>query len=122
MNEILKLINIFSDFQISYKLHPAEYLIYKKYSAYSKLSEYENITFFEDCNLYRLMSLSKVQVGVFSTSLYEGIGFSCKTYLLNLNGIEYMKDLLDSEYANVLYSADTFNLEDFKENSIKHFF
>lgn len=122
MNEMLKLINIFSDFQISYKLHPAEYLSYKKYSAYSKLSEYENITFFEDCNLYRLMSVSKFQVGVFSTSLYEGIGFSCKTYLLNLNGIEYMKDLLDSECAKVLSSADIFNLEDFKENNIKHFF
>ena len=122
MSEMLKLINLCSDFQISYKLHPAEYSSYKKYSAYSKLSEYDNITFFKDSNLYQLMSVSKIQVGVFSTALYEGLGFSCRTYLFNLNGIEYMKDLLDSEYAKVWSSEEIFSVEDVKENNVKHFF
>jgi hypothetical protein len=119
---MLKLINLFSDFQISYKLHPAEYFSYKKYSAYSKLSEYENVTFCLDCNLYQLMSVSKIQIGVFSTALFEGLAFSCKTYLLNLNGIEYMKDLLDAEYAKILSSDEIFDLKDIKETKIKNFF
>ena len=122
MNETLNFINIFSDHQILYKLHPAEYLNYKKYSSYSKLSKFENLTFYEDCDLYQLMSIAKIQIGVFSTSLYEGMGFSCKTYLLNLNGIEYMQDLLDSGYAKVLKLSDIDKLEEFKDYNTEYFF
>ena len=52
------------------------------------------------------MSESKIQIGVFSTALYEGVGLCCNTFLYNLNGLEYMKDLIDSGHAKVL-SSDT---------------
>ena len=122
MNETLKFINTFSNFQILYKLHPSEYNMYKEYSSYSMLSSYENITFLEDCNLYQLMSVSKIQIGVFSTAIYEGLGFSCKTYLFDLNGIEYMQDLIDSEYATVLSVGIDISLKESKKNSVNNFF
>ena len=106
MNETLKLVNELSGFQILYKLHPEEYKMYKKYPSYSKLASNKNLKFVEECNLYQIMSESKIQIGVFSTALYEGVGLCCNTFLYNLNGLEYMKDLIDSGYAKVL-SSDT---------------
>ena len=106
MNETLKLVNELSGFQILYKLHPEEYKMYKKYPSYSKLASNKNLKFVEECNLYQIMSESKIQIGVFSTALYEGVGLCCNTFLYNLNGLEYMKDLIDSGHAKVL-SSDT---------------
>ena len=106
MNETFKLVNELSGFQILYKLHPEEYKIYKKYPSYSKLASNKNLKFVEECNLYQIMSESKIQIGVFSTALYEGVGLCCNTFLYNLNGLEYMKDLIDSGHAKVL-SSDT---------------
>ena len=122
MNETLKLINKFSEFQILYKLHPEEYKLYKKYSSYSKLASYKNLVFLEECNLYDIMSKSKIQIGVFSTALYEGLGFSCNTFLYNLNGLEYMRDLLDSDHAKVLNADIDVSLKDFGNEFEKNFF
>lgn len=122
MNETLKFINKFSEFQILYKLHPEEYNMYKEYSSYSMLSSYENITFLEDCDLYQLMSISKIQIGVFSTAIYEGLGLSCNTFLYNLNGVEYMQALIDSEYAKVLSVDIDVSLKEFNKNTINNFF
>tara|TARA_B110000459_G_scaffold202205_1_gene254738 strand:+ start:1224 stop:2564 length:1341 start_codon:yes stop_codon:yes gene_type:complete len=102
MNETLKLVNKLSGFQILYKLHPEEYKMYKKYPSYSKLASNKNLIFIEECNLYQIMSESKIQIGVFSTALYEGVGLCCNTFLYNLNGLEYMRDLIDSGHAKVL--------------------
>ena len=122
MNETLKLINKFSEFQILYKLHPEEYDMYKKYPSYSKLASYKNLIFLEECNLYEIMSKSKIQIGVFSTALYEGLGLSCNTFLYNLNGVEYMQDVIDSEYAKVLSVDVDISLKEFKKNSVNNFF
>ena len=37
-------------------------------------------------------------IGVFSTTIYEGLLFNCKTFLLDLLGIEYMNSLVDNNY------------------------
>jgi len=122
MNETLKLINKFSEFQILYKLHPEEYDMYKKYPSYSKLASYKNLVFLEKCNLYEIMSKSKIQIGVFSTALYEGLELSCNTFLYNLNGVEYMQDLIDSEYAKLLTVGIDISLIEFKKKSVNNFF
>ena len=54
MSETLRMINLFDGFEIFYKLHPAEYIIYKDYSAYSELMSQPHVTFVTDCNLYEL--------------------------------------------------------------------
>jgi hypothetical protein len=69
-----------------------------------------------------MMAKSEVQIGVFSTALYEGLGLSCNTFLYNLNGMEYMQDLIDSEYATVLSEGIDISLKEFKNNSVNNFF
>lgn len=102
MDKTLEFINKFSEYEILYKLHPEEYGMYKKYSSYSQLSSYENLIFLEECDLYAEMSRSMIQIGVFSTALYEGMGFSCNTFLYELNGVEYMQEVIDSGFAKIL--------------------
>ena len=122
MQETLKYMDSFSGYQILYKLHPEEYQMYKSYSDYKTLSLHKNIQFIEECNLYEMMAKSEVQIGVFSTALYEGLGLSCNTFLYNLNGMEYMQDLIDSEYATVLSVGIDIRLKEFKYNSVNNFF
>ena len=122
MNETLKFVVMFSEFQILYKLHPEEYKMYKKYPSYSKLASYKNIIFVEECNLYEIMSKSKIQIGVFSTALYEGLGLSCNTFLYNLNGQEYMRDLIDSGHAKVLSVDIDVSSKDFNNRFDNNFF
>ena len=122
MQETLKYMDSFSGYQILYKLHPEEYQMYKSYSDYKTLSLHKNIQFIEECNLYEMMAKSEVQIGVFSTALYEGLGLSCNTFLYNLNGMEYMQDLIDSEYATVLSEGIDISLKEFKNNSVNNFF
>jgi len=42
-----------------------------------------------------LLRRADVQIGVFSTGLFEGMGFGTRTILLPLPGIEYMDEVLD---------------------------
>ena len=41
-----------------------------------------------------MFSVSEYQLGVFSTALYEGVEFGCKTILADLPGIEYMDQFI----------------------------
>jgi hypothetical protein len=59
-----------------------------------------------DKSLYHLFAQSRYQVGVFSTSIYEGLGFDLITFIVNLPGSEYMVDLIDSKFAAIVNSAD----------------
>jgi hypothetical protein len=82
----------FKDYKIKYKLHPGEFDRWQEYPALKKLSHFENVDIIKnEVPLYELFATSSLQVGVFSTALYEGVEFGCKTILLNVNGIEYMK-------------------------------
>jgi hypothetical protein len=58
--------------------------------------------------LYQLFAESKVQVGVYSTAIYEGIGFGLQTILIRLPGIEYMDELIKSGIVKVATDVDTF--------------
>jgi hypothetical protein len=80
----------FSKFNIIFKLHPEEYGRSHLYKNLSTLKQKLNIDIVEDVDLYKLLAESEYQSGVFSTALYEGIEFNCKTILFNLPGIEYM--------------------------------
>lgn len=84
------------NFKLVYKLHPGEYDRWNTYPALKELVEHENVRLVKDADLYRLMSESYYQMGVGSTAIFEGIDFGCRTILLDLPGIEYMFDLLES--------------------------
>ena len=81
-------------YKIIYKLHPGEYSRWRKEYPWLVGSGIEVI---EDDkkSLYCLLSESKIQIGVYSTAIYEGLGFGLKTFLINLPGIEYMHELIE---------------------------
>jgi len=88
-----------SEFEVFYKLHPGEYAIWNSYPGAEKLSELRNVTVVEDVDLYHIMASSKLQIGVNSTTIYEGLGFECQTVLIHLPGIEYMDNLILKKHA-----------------------
>jgi len=94
-NVILENITLFKDYQIKYKLHPGEYDRWKSYPSLVKLSNLENVEIIKDIDLYELFSKSSIQIGVFSTAIYEGVEFGCKTILIDLPGIEYMDKFIE---------------------------
>jgi hypothetical protein len=82
--------SLFEHMQVNYKLHPGEYERWEENPFLVELNKKENVTIVFDINLYELFSVSEYQLGVFSTALYEGVEFGCKTILADLPGIEYM--------------------------------
>ena len=56
-------------------------------------------------DLYELLSRAELQVGVYSTALYEGLALGCPTALLDAPGVEYMRDLVERGMAAVVPGA-----------------
>jgi hypothetical protein len=83
-----------SEYDVVYKLHPGEYGRTRTNKSLARLSELPNFTVVEDADLYHLFARSTWQVGVYSTAIYEGMAFGCRTVLMNLPGIEYTEHLL----------------------------
>ena len=83
-----------------YKLHPGEYSTWKE--NYPKLVEADKLDNFSviDSNepeLYKLFAESEYQVGAFSTAIYEGLAFNCKTFIVDVPGVEYLDDLVEKK-------------------------
>ncbi|MFW3346083.1 hypothetical protein ACN9K5_07695 [Aliarcobacter butzleri] len=93
----------FKEYEIKYKLHPGEFDRWQSYPALKKLSEFSNVKILKnEMPLYELFASSTLQVGVFSTALYEGVEFGCDTVLLNINGIEYMDRFIELYNVEIL--------------------
>ena len=71
-------------FLIYYKLHPGEYDHWKE--KYPWLCMRNNLEVLDNNyrSIYYYFRLSDYQIGVYSTALFEGMGFGLKTFLLNL--------------------------------------
>lgn len=114
------------DLKIIYKLHPGEYETWK--DNYSELvNDLDNFQVIDNSKtpLYELFARSAYQVGAFSTAIYEGLMFNCKTFILDVPGVEYLSDLIDKGYVFKINSADDLvdNLEKFKPKEYdKNFF
>tara|TARA_B100001758_G_scaffold126664_1_gene108956 strand:+ start:3460 stop:4758 length:1299 start_codon:yes stop_codon:yes gene_type:complete len=94
-NKIINNISYFKRFNIIFKLHPNEYHMRTKYENLKHLEKMQNIKVVTNIDLYKELALSEFQAGVFSTVLYEGVEFNCKTILLELSGIEYMEKFIE---------------------------
>ena len=113
--------------KIIYKLHPGEYETWKE--NYSKLlNDLDNFEVIDNSKtpLYQLFAQSSYQVGAFSTAIYEGLMFNCKTFIIDVAGVEYLYDLISEGYVFKINSADDLanNLESFipKEYDKNFFF
>lgn len=80
---------------VAYKLHPAEYRDWRTRYPWLDGSPVRVLDS-DDVPLYRHFAESRAQVGVFSTAVYEGLGFGLPTFLAELPGVESMEDLLAS--------------------------
>jgi hypothetical protein len=100
------------DYEIVYKLHPGEFSNWQERYPWLEESEIEVLT--NEKQLYQLFAESKIQVGVYSTAIYEGLGFNLKTFLVDLPGIETMERLLDKKCCRKMNSAEELmeNMED----------
>jgi len=115
-------------YQIIYKLHPGEYSNWE--NNYKKLKEANNLNNFtvidnSEISLYELLSKSEYQIGVYSTAIYEGLTFNCKTFIIDLPGIEHMDNLVNKNYVKKIENPDEFieSIHNFKINSYdKDFF
>ncbi|MBW3517565.1 hypothetical protein [Flavobacterium sp. NKUCC04_CG] len=93
--KLLDNIEFFKEKKIIYKLHPGEFEIWQNNKSLIKLKELLDIEIVTNQkDMYYLMAICEYQVGVFSTALYEGLEFNCKTVLLDVDGIEYMEDFI----------------------------
>ena len=94
LNRILDL----EEYQIIYKLHPSEYKTWRE--EYPELQK-EDIIIADESgkNLYEYLSICDIQVGVYSTAIYEGIAFGLETFIADTFGAEGMEDLVKQNYA-----------------------
>ena len=93
--KILDNIEKFKNYKLIFKLHPEEYGKSHLYNNLVELQKLLDIEIVENVDLYKLLAQSEYQAGVFSTALYEGIEFKCKTILFDLPGIEYMDKFIE---------------------------
>ncbi|WP_458453582.1 sialyltransferase [Methanobrevibacter sp.] len=108
-----------NDFKIIYKLHPGEYMTWREnYPDLVEASKRDNFEVIDNSEipLYELMSQSNIQVGAFSTAIYEGLMFNCKTFIVDVPGIEYLDDLIEKGYVFKIEDVEdlTDNIDDFK--------
>lgn len=85
------------EYNIIYKLHPAEYASMD--TRLLKLAESQNFELINnnEKSIYYYFSKSNVQIGVTSTAIYEGLAYGLNTYIYHIEKTDnYMKDLVDN--------------------------
>lgn len=117
-------INDSQNFKFIYKLHPGEYGTWKENYDYltKAVDEFDNFTVIDKSEppLYELFAKSHSQIGAFSTAIYEGLAFNCKTFIIDVPGVEYLDDLIDKNIVKkVKNSEELINyLKEDEENEI----
>lgn len=94
------------EYEIIYKLHPSEYNNWR--NLYPKLSENNNIVVIDNNNkdLYEYFSICKYLIGVYSTAIYESLGFDINILIYKVPGYEYVKELYRDGYAEIVNDAE----------------
>lgn len=98
------------NFKFIYKLHPGEYGTWKEnYNYLTKAVNefnYFNVIDKSEPPLYELFAKSHCQIGAFSTAIYEGLAFNCKTFIIDVPGVEYLDDLIDRDIVKKVKSSE----------------
>jgi IS1 family transposase len=90
-----------SNYETIYKLHPQEYAQWQ--TVYPWLDDSEiNVIDSDETPLYQLLSKSKIQVGVSSTAIFEGLGFDLDTYLIEHPRTTIMDHLIENNIAQLV--------------------
>ena len=98
------------NYNFIYKLHPGEYGTWKENYDYltKAVNEFDNFTVIDKSEppLYELFAESHYQIGAFSTAIYEGLAFNCKTFIIDVPGVEYLDDLIDKDIVKKVNSSE----------------
>jgi len=84
---------------IYYKLHPEEYdqrAVYEEWLAGTGV-----IIISLEEPLYNLFLKTQIQIGVYSTVLYEGLSFNLKTIIMKWTNYEYYAGLIDAKHCKL---------------------
>jgi hypothetical protein len=97
-----------NDYKIIYKLHPSEYINWKK--AYPNLWKEQKagkivVVDNSEKSINYYFAKSTYQVGVGSTAIFEGLKFNLKTFVYNVLGKEILCDLYKNGYATLFDDA-----------------
>lgn len=93
------------DRSVIVKLHPGEYATWREEYPWLDGAPLTVIDG-DEPPLYELLASSSVQVGVYTTVIYEGLNFGLDTYLLDLPGVSRMEHLIDQGGATLVESVD----------------
>lgn len=85
-------------YELIYKLHPGEYDEWEKRYPWLLVN---GITVIDnnDKNMHYYFANANIQIGVYSTAIYEGLGYGLKTYILTYPGHEQLSELYENGYA-----------------------
>ena len=93
-----------NSYHIIYKLHPGEYAAWRERVPWLVKNNIEVVDSLEH-NIYEYFAKSSIQVGVYSTAIYEGLGFGLKTYIYNIGHADTMAALCEQGYASYVSNA-----------------
>lgn len=105
------------NYRILYKLHPGELASWKEQYVELRRCEAIQVIDKQEEDLYQLFAESDIQVGVYSTAIYEGIGFGLDTYICDLPYAKDMEKLYQDGYASLVKTPE--ELKEFIENKEK---
>lgn len=109
------------EYQITYKFHPAEQDNWEQRMPWLyKKSEFIRIAN-NTTPLYQLFAESDILIGVYSTAIYEGLGFNLDTYIVKLPGYEAVLPLIQNKYVKIISHPDELitNLRNPEPNQVK---
>jgi hypothetical protein len=90
--------------KIIYKLHPGEYARWKDEYPWLIDSKIEVVDK-NEFDMHYYFSQADVQIGVYSTAIYEGLGYNLDTYVCKFYGHEFMKELYNVGLAVLVQSS-----------------
>lgn len=96
------------EYDIIYKLHPGEYHRWRDQYPWLESAPLQVVDD-DSVPLYKLFAESRVQVGVNSTALYEGLIFDLDTYILECQGTVSVRYLIEQDIATTVSSVDEFH-------------
>lgn len=107
-------------YHIIYKLHPGEYARWKNEYPWL-LDAYLEVIDDNNKDMHYYFAKSDIQVGVYSTALFEGLAYGLKTYIFKLHGHQYMEELYDNNLALLVGEPSHLieDLDNIKKNNVK---
>lgn len=111
--------------KVVYRLHPGEFLRWKK--EYKDLYESRNLENLEisdnnEKNLYEYLFESEYLIGVNSTVIYEALNLGLKVGVVNLFGVEYVEQLIKEKYIKLFQIDEKIDIKELKNLKTINFF